>query len=51
MEEGLPYFEEFLTDIIVADARSPRLCKGYPTCNDCDRTRKCGRRAIRFWTT
>jgi hypothetical protein len=40
MEEELPYFEEFLTDIVVADARSPRLCKGYPACSDCDCTRK-----------
>jgi hypothetical protein len=40
MEEELPYFEEFLTDIVVADARSPRLCKGYPACGDCDCTRK-----------
>lgn len=40
LEEELPYFEEFLTDIIVADARNPRLCEGYPVCNDCDCTRK-----------
>src|SRR5512142_2570502 len=30
MEEELPYLEEYLTDIEVADARSPRDCKGYP---------------------
>jgi hypothetical protein len=40
MEEELPYLEEYLTDIQVADARSPRYCKGYPECNDCDCTRK-----------
>ena len=40
LEEELPYFEEYLTDIVVADARNPRLCEGYPVCNDCDCTRK-----------
>jgi hypothetical protein len=35
LEEELPYFEEFLTDITIADARNPRLCEGYPVCNDC----------------
>lgn len=40
MHEELPYLEEFLTDIEVADARSPKYCKGYPECNDCDCTRK-----------
>ena len=40
MEEELPYLEEYLTDIEVADARSPRRCDGYPACNDCDCTRK-----------
>jgi len=36
----LPYLEEFLTEIEIADARSPRHCKGYPECDDCDCTRK-----------
>jgi len=40
MHEELPYLEEYLTDIEVADARSPEHCEGYPTCNDCDCTRK-----------
>jgi hypothetical protein len=40
MHEELPYLEEYLTDIEVADARSPEHCKGYPECNDCDCTRK-----------
>jgi hypothetical protein len=40
MNEELPFMEEFLTDIEIADARSPRYCKGYPECNDCDCTRK-----------
>jgi len=40
MHEELPYLEEYLTDIEVADARSPRYCKGYPECNDCDCTLK-----------
>lgn len=40
MEEELPYFEEFLTDITVTDARNPRLCEGYPVCSTCDCTRK-----------
>ena len=40
MHEELPYLEEYLTDIEVADARSPRDCKGYPECNDCACTRK-----------
>ena len=40
MHEELPYLEEYLTDIEVADARSPARCEGYPACNDCDCTRK-----------
>ena len=40
MHEELPYLEEYLTDIEVADARSPVHCEGYPACNDCDCTRK-----------
>ena len=40
MHEEFPYLEEYLTDIEVADARSPRYCKGYPECNDCACTRK-----------
>ena len=40
MEEELPYLEEYLTDIEVADARSPARCEGYPACNDCDCTKK-----------
>jgi hypothetical protein len=40
MEEELPYFEPFLTDLTVADARNPRLCEGYPACSSCDCTRK-----------
>jgi hypothetical protein len=40
MHEELPYLEEYLTGIEVADARSPRYCKGYPDCNDCACTRK-----------
>lgn len=40
MAEELPYLEEFLTHIEVADARNPRSCKGYPECSDCDCTRK-----------
>jgi hypothetical protein len=40
MHEELPYLEEYLTDIEVADARSPRYCKGYPECGDCECTSK-----------
>lgn len=40
MEEELPYFEEFLADMTVTDARSPRHCDGYPACSTCDCTRK-----------
>jgi hypothetical protein len=40
MHEELPFLEEYLTDIEVADARSPQYCKGYPECNDCDCTCK-----------
>jgi hypothetical protein len=40
MVEELPYFEEFLTDIEVSDARSPKSCEGYPACNDCPCTDK-----------
>ncbi len=40
MEAEIPYFEEYLTDITIADARSPEHCEGYPACNDCDCTRK-----------
>ena len=40
MEEELPYLEEYLADIEVADALNPRHCKGYPECNDCNCTRK-----------
>ncbi len=40
MHEELPYLEEYLGEIEVADARSPRYCKGYPECGDCPCTRK-----------
>jgi hypothetical protein len=40
MAEELPYFEEFLTDMTIADARSPVHCLGYPACSDCDCTKK-----------
>jgi hypothetical protein len=40
MDEEIGYFEEYLTDITIADARSPRSCEGYPVCNDCDCTSK-----------
>jgi hypothetical protein len=40
MYEELPHLEEYLTEITIADARSPRLCEGYPVCNDCDCTKK-----------
>jgi hypothetical protein len=40
MAEEIGYFEEFLTEITIADARSPQSCEGYPACNDCDCTRK-----------
>jgi hypothetical protein len=40
LEEELPYFEEYLTDIEVAEARNPTHCDGYPVCNDCDCTNK-----------
>jgi hypothetical protein len=40
MHEELPWLEAYLTDIEVADARSPRYCKGYPECSDCACTRK-----------
>src|SRR3954471_16252478 len=40
VEEGLPYFEEFLKDIVVTAARNPVHCKGYPSCGDCGCTSK-----------
>jgi hypothetical protein len=40
MHEELPFLEEYLTDIHIADARSPKYCKGYPECNDCACTRR-----------
>jgi hypothetical protein len=40
MLEEIDYFEEFLTEITIADARSPQYCEGYPACNDCDCTKK-----------
>ena len=40
MDEEIGYFEEYLTDITIADARSPQSCEAYPACNDCDCTRK-----------
>ena len=40
MDEEIGYFEEYLSDITIADARSPRSCEGYPACNACDCTRK-----------
>ncbi len=40
MLEEIDYFEEFLTEIEIADARSPVSCEGYPACNDCDCTNK-----------
>ncbi len=40
MDEEIGYFEEYLTDITIADARSPAACEGYPVCNHCDCTNK-----------
>ena len=40
LEEELPFFEHFLTDITIADARNPLHCEGYPVCNDCACTNK-----------
>jgi hypothetical protein len=40
MDEEIGYFEEYLTEITIADARSPRSCEGYPACNHCDCTSK-----------
>jgi hypothetical protein len=40
MDEEIGYFEEYLTDLTIADARNPRACDGYPACNDCDCTNK-----------
>jgi hypothetical protein len=40
MDEEIGYFEAYLTDITIADARSPALCEGYPACNECDCTNK-----------
>lgn len=40
LEEELPYFQEFLANIAITDARNPRLCQGYPVCSNCDCTRK-----------
>jgi hypothetical protein len=40
MDEEISYFEEYLTDITIADARSPVSCEGYPVCSDCDCTNK-----------
>lgn len=40
MEEELPYLEEYLTEIEIADARNPRTCLGYPECGDCECTRR-----------
>jgi hypothetical protein len=40
LEAEIGYFEEFLTDITIADARNPESCDGYPACNDCDCTKK-----------
>jgi hypothetical protein len=40
LEAEIGYFEEFLTDITIADARNPDSCDGYPECNDCDCTKK-----------
>ena len=40
MDAEIGYFEEYLTEIVIADARSPRSCEGYPVCNDCDCTQK-----------
>jgi hypothetical protein len=40
MDEEIGYFEEYLTNITIADARSPAACEGYPVCNDCDCTNK-----------
>jgi hypothetical protein len=40
LHEELPYFEEFLTDVTITDARNPLHCEGYPVCNDCACTNK-----------
>ena len=39
MEEELPFFEPYFTDMVVADARNPQGCTGYPDCGDCTCTR------------
>jgi hypothetical protein len=38
MAEEIPYFEPYLHDIEVGDARDPRFCDGYPHCNNCNCT-------------
>jgi hypothetical protein len=48
MDAEIDYFEEFLTDISIADARSPLHCDGYPACNDCDCTKKVRFRGEQF---
>jgi len=40
MEEELPYFEEYLTDLTIVDATDPALCQGYPVCSTCDCTKR-----------
>src|SRR5271166_6278895 len=51
MEEELPYLEEYLTDIVVADARSPRYCKATRSATAVPVAARCGSRVSRCWTT
>jgi len=40
MYEELPFFEPYFDNLIIADARDPDGCKGYPECGTCDCTAK-----------
>jgi hypothetical protein len=50
MHEELPYLEEYLTDIEVADARSPRDCKGYLEFSALSEPHRAGNRTQRKWS-
>jgi hypothetical protein len=51
MDEEIGYFEEYLTDITIADARSPHSCEGYPVCTTAIAPTRSDSRASRFSTT
>src|SRR4051812_6301259 len=40
MHEERSSLKEYLAEIVVADARNPKYCRGYPECGECACTHK-----------